>query len=150
MPDSIDFYKGIFLHVILVCIIFPWFMRSLSQNTAILTPLVMSSTQKWVTKLQVGISYTSFDRKIKMKIKRYFSCGKSFIYIIVLSTFSSFDSMWWCHSPKIGWKRTKTRISCTNGDRKMEIKCGEVFLNKTVPMLLRHHLKIVSKRLKLV
>ena len=32
----------------------------------------------------------------------------------------------------------------------MEIKCGEVFLNKTVPMLLRHHLKIVSERLKLV
>ena len=36
------------------------------------TSLARSSTQKWIKKVQIGISFTNIDRKMKIKTKRYF------------------------------------------------------------------------------
>ena len=36
------------------------------------TSLAQSSTQKWIKKVQIGISFTNIDRKMKIKTKRYF------------------------------------------------------------------------------
>ena len=56
------------------------FLKAFSQNFEVLTPpspsprtsLVRSSTQKCIKKVQIGISYTNIDRKMKIKTKRYF------------------------------------------------------------------------------
>ena len=45
-------------------------IKSLSQNIAALIPVEMSLTQIWVKKVQIGISRTNVDRKMKIKIKR--------------------------------------------------------------------------------
>ena len=51
------------------------FFKALSQDFEVLTPpnpLVRSSIQKWIKKVQIGISCTNVDRKMKIEIKRYF------------------------------------------------------------------------------
>ena len=56
---------------------FPY-LKVLSQNFEILTPVVTSSTQKWVKKVQIGISCTNIDRKMKIKTKVKYSLIKPF------------------------------------------------------------------------
>ena len=61
-------------------------------------PLVMSSTQKWVRNVQIGISYTP------MLIERWKSKVKGTLrWIIRLwnRSLKSFDSTWGCHQPKL-------------------------------------------------
>ena len=69
-------------------------------------------------------------RKIKIKSKRYFEANYSFIktFFHNLEVLTQRGDV---INPKSAWKRIQTRISCTNGDRKVRIKenlgCG-VFL----------------------
>ena len=86
-----------------------------------------SSTQKWVRKVQVGISCTNVDRKTKIKGKRYFEMNYSF-----MKPFSQkFEvltqcAIWWRHQPKIGSKRTQTHISCSIRDKGWRSKVKEL------------------------
>ena len=54
-------------------------IKSLSQNIAALIPVEMSLTQIWVRKVQIGISRTNVDRKMKIKIKRNSEVRYSFM-----------------------------------------------------------------------
>ena len=55
------------------------FLRSLSQNIAVMTPMVTLSTPKWVKKVQINIPCAFVDRKMKIKSKRYFEVNYSFM-----------------------------------------------------------------------
>ena len=61
-------------------------------------PVVMSSTQKWVKNVQIGISYTP------MLIERWKLKVKGTLSWIIRSwnrSLKSFGSTWWCHQPKL-------------------------------------------------
>ena len=83
-------------------------------------PVVTSSTQKWVKKVQIDISCTNFTERGKSKVK-----GTS-RWIIPLWNRSHKMLQFWLNlvtssTQNLLTKRVQTRISCTNGDRKMKI-----------------------------
>ena len=45
-------------------------------------PVVTSSTQKWIKKVQTGISCTNVDRKMKIKRKKYFEVNYYFMKLL--------------------------------------------------------------------
>ena len=55
------------------------FLKPVSEHFEVLTPVVTSSTQKWVKQVQIGTSCTNVDRKMKIKSKRYFEVNYSFV-----------------------------------------------------------------------
>ena len=70
--------------------------------------VMMSSTQKWAKNVQIGISCTKVDRKMKAKSETYFEVNCSFMKPFSL-------------------KRTQTSISCANSDSTMESKSKRNF-----------------------
>ena len=44
--------------------------------------MVTSSTQKWIKKVQTGISCTNVDRKMKIKRKKYFEVNYYFMKLL--------------------------------------------------------------------
>ena len=106
--------------------------------------LKTSSTQKWVKKVQIGISCTNVDRKMKIKSKKYFAVNYSF-----MKPFSQNLSFWLSMMTLStqNWleKRVQTRISCTNGDRKMKIKRKRNFEVRRLSMkLFSRNLEILA------
>ena len=56
------------------------FLKSLSQNYEVLTLRGdVINPKKWVKKVQIGISRTNVDGKMKIKSKRYFEVNYSFM-----------------------------------------------------------------------
>ena len=97
------------------------FLKPLSQNLEVLAPRGDVLAQKWVKKVQIGISCTNVDRKMKIKSKRYFDVNYSF----KKQSSQNFEVLTQCGNvinSKLARKRAQTPISCTNGDRKMKIK----------------------------
>ena len=86
----------------------------------------MSSTQKWVKKVQIGISCTNIDRKKKIKGMRY--CQVNYLF---MKPFSQNFEVLTQHSevinPKLARKRAQTCVSCPNGDRRIKIKSKRNF-----------------------
>ena len=70
---------------------------------------------------QTIISYTNDCRKIKVSSKGKFEVNFSFMKPFS-QTFEVLTPPGDFISPKLAWKIVQTRISCTNGDRKMKIK----------------------------
>ena len=89
-------------------------------------PVVTSSTQKWVRKVQVGISCTNVDRNMKIKSKWYFEMNYSFMKLFS-QNFEVLTQTCDIINPKLARKRAQTGISCTNGDWKMKIKSKRNF-----------------------
>ena len=96
------------------------FLRSLSQNIAVLTPVVMSLTQSWVKKVKIGISCTNVYRKMKIKSKRYFEANYSFMKPLS-QNFKVVSQYGDVINQKLARKRAQTHISCSNGARNMKI-----------------------------
>ena len=97
------------------------FLKPLSQNLEVLAPRGDVLAQKWVNKVQIGISCTNVDRKMKIKSKRYFEVNYSF----KKQSSQNFEVLTQCGNvinSKLARKRAQTPISCTNGDGKMKIK----------------------------
>ena len=121
----------------------------------------MSSIQKWVKKVQIGISCTNVDRKMRVKNKRYYLVNYSFMKPFS-QNFEVFTQCFFVINPEFVRKGVQTGISCTNDKRKIKIKSKSNFEGKysfkklfsrnlKIPALLwRHHFKIGSKRLKFV
>ena len=88
--------------------------------------MVTLSTQKWVKKVQIGISCTNIDTKMKIKNNRYFKAKYSFMKLFSWN-FKVLTQRGAVMNPKLARKRNQTRISCTNGDRGMKIKSKMYF-----------------------
>ena len=104
-----------------------YFLISLSHTFTlltflkVLTLLVAWLTQKWLKKVQIGISCTNVDRKIRIKSKRYFQVSYSFMKPIS----QNFEVLTQCCTiinTKLAQKRIQTGISGTNGDKKIKVK----------------------------
>ena len=85
------------------------------------SPVVMPSVQKCNKKVQVGISCTNVDGKMKIKSKKYFEVNHSFMKSLS-QNFEDLTQRGDVINPKLTGKRVQTFISCTNGERKMKIK----------------------------
>ena len=78
--------------------------------------VAMSSTQRWVKKVQICISYVTLDKL--MKSKRYCETVRRIIHLWTLSLkilevlFQLGDVI----NPKLAWKRARTGILCTSDD----------------------------------
>ena len=84
-----------------------------------------SSTQKWVKDVQIGISCTNVDRKMKIKSKRYFEVNYSLMkpFSQNFEDLTQYDNV---INPKLARNGAQTHISCT-GNREMKIKCKRNF-----------------------
>ena len=126
-----------------------WTNTFWSHHLKILTFLAFlkvltSSTQKWLKKVQTGISCTNVNRKMRIKSKRYFQDNYSF-----MKPFSqNFEVFTQCCDiiyPKLPRKRIQTGISCTNGDRKIKIKSKKNFeVRYSFMKLFSGNLKILA------
>ena len=76
------------------------FLRSLSQNIALLTPTVTTLTQNWV---QICISHTNDDRKMKVKSRGKFELKYPFLKPIS-QTFEVLPPRGEAINPKMGQK----------------------------------------------
>ena len=84
-------------------------------------PMVTSSTEKWVKEAQIGTLCSNDDRKIKTKIKRYLEVNYSFMKPF-FQNFKVLSQHGYVINPKLSWKRSQTRISRTNGDKRWKSK----------------------------
>ena len=82
--------------------------------------MLTSSTQKWVRKVQY------VERKMKVKSKRHFEVNYSFMKPFS-QNFEVLTQLGDVINPKLARKRTQSRISSANGDRKMKIKSKRNF-----------------------
>ena len=86
----------------------------------------MPSAQKCNKKVQIGISYTSVDGKMKIKSEKYFEVN----YLFMKSFSQNFEDLTQSGdviNPKLTRKKVQNCISCTNGERKMKIKSQKNF-----------------------
>ena len=96
--------------------------------------------------IQIGISFTNVDRKTKIKSKRRsFEVKYSFMKPLsqnfeVLTQSNLVNVI----NPKLARKRTQTRISCTNVDRKIKIK------NKKNSKVRYSFMKLFSRNLEIL
>ena len=104
----------------------------------------MSSTQKWLKKVQIVISCTNVDRKMRIKSKSYFQVNYSFMKLFSQNS----EALTQCCNvinPEMARKRVQTGISCTNGDRKTIIKSKRNFeVRYSLTRLFSGNLKILA------
>ena len=104
----------------------------------------MSSTQKWLKKVQIVISCTNVDRKMRIKSKSYFQVNYSFMKLFSQNS----EALTQCCNvinPEMARKRVQTGISCTNGDRKTIIKSKRNFeVRHSLMKILSVYLKILA------
>ena len=96
--------------------------------------------------IQIGISFTNVDRKTKIKSKRR-SFEMKYSFMKPLS--QNFEVLTQSNlvnviNPKLARKRTQTRISCTNVDRKIKIK------NKKNSKVRYSFMKLFSRNLEIL
>ena len=77
-------------------------------------------------KIQIGISCTNVERKMKIKNKRYFDINYSFMKSFS-QNFEVLTQRGDIINPKLARKRTQAQIPCINGDKKMKIKSKSNF-----------------------
>ena len=99
------------------------FLRLLSQNIAVLTPVVTSLTQNRVKKEPTSISCINSDRKINLNTKGKSEVKYSFLQPLS-QNFEVLTALGDVINAKLAQKRVETRIPCINGDKKMKIKRG--------------------------
>ena len=102
-----------------------------------------SSTQKFVKKVQIGITCTSVDRKMKIKSKMYFEENYSFMKPLSYN-FEVLTQFGYLINPKLAQKRAQTCFSCTTCNRKMKIKSLKNFKMRYLFM------KLVSQNLEIL
>ena len=108
----------------------------------------LSSTQKWVKKVQIGISCTHIDRKMKIKRKRYFQVNYSFMKVFSQKVLTQCGDV---INLILAWKRAQTCVSCTKGVRKMKIKAKRDFELKYLFMkLLSQNFEILAACLDVI
>ena len=86
----------------------------------------MSLTQKWVKKVQVSISCTNVDRKMKIKSKKYFGVNCLFMKLFS-QNFEVLAQRGGVINPKLAQKQPNLYLMYSNGDRKMKISSKRNF-----------------------
>ena len=86
------------------------FLKPLSQNFEVITPLVGAINPKMGQKVPIGISITNVYRKSKIKGKRYFEVNHSFVKASS-QNFEILTQYGDVINPKLAQKREQTQIS---------------------------------------